>query len=694
MDTKSKKWKAVVSFLAFMLGISLLFAAITTACSMQYNLGDAFAGDYQDTAIFRHYVSDYLGQFLGMATDGKSGYDFSNEYQAVHEGMQADKNVLYIVTYDGAVKYTNADPLTLNGPAGRLPDGYNFLLYFDGEKVSIVKDGKTLDFYGDGYYREGDDWYLPGYQNFATDKESAKATVTMAVAKTPMIYVSDFSNTWRHNENPIYWLYTGLQSARNGYFSAATFVLLSLILLSLYWIWRKDKRCADQFLARLTGHVWFEIKLLVVILSVYSCLASMPYTEFSFELGREMMWDWDMVSYYLQELAADAIWLLAVFWIVYLFINDLRYNRKSWRHSFVARLAAPFQAKLLQLPLQKRMVRRCQLVFVTELLLAAITVCSLIVFWMDFYDTEAVPVMLILVGLIVLLLWTQYRFARQNRAAADDIGMLVNQINAVRNGNLDESLPVPADSDLAVAALGLNNIQAGLHTALEEQMKSERMKVELLANVSHDIKTPLTSIISYVELLNQEPDLPDHVRDYIRILDNKAQRLKTMVQDVFEVSKAASGQLPVKNELLDLGKLLRQTLADMQQRIASSTVTVKADIPDEAVMICADGQRLYRVFQNLLQNALQYSLDGSRVYVSLQADGATAVASVKNTSKHEISNQIDYTERFVRGDQSRTDGGSGLGLSISQTFTEACGGKFQIETNADLFVATVSFSKI
>ena len=218
------------------------------------------------------------------------------------------------------------------------------------------------------------------------------------------------------------------------------------------------------------------------------------------------------------------------------------------------------------------------------------------------------------------------------------------------------------------------------------------MKVELIANVSHDIKTPLTSIISYVELLGQE-DLPEHVKDYIRILESKSQRLKTMVQDVFEVSKAASGQLPVTLEILDLGKLLRQTLADMAEQIDRSAVTVRAEIPEEPVMITADGQRLYRVFQNLVQNALQYSLDGSRVHVSLAADGTTAVASVKNTSREEIARNKDFTERFVRGDDARTDGGSGLGLSIARTFTEACGGRFSVETIADLFVVTVEFAR-
>ncbi|MGI6000240.1 MAG: sensor histidine kinase, partial [Candidatus Merdisoma sp.] len=207
----------------------------------------------------------------------------------------------------------------------------------------------------------------------------------------------------------------------------------------------------------------------------------------------------------------------------------------------------------------------------------------------------------------------------------------------------------------------------------------------------HDLKTPLTSIVSYIELLEQEEELTEHVRDYIRILGEKSERLKNMVQDVFEVSKAASGQLPVHLEELDFGKLLRQTLADMNVQIEKSGLFFRVAVPDEPVLIRADGQRLYRVFQNLIQNALQYSLKGSRVYLTLSEENGTACASVKNTSAAELDGSVDFTERFVRGDLSRSDGGSGLGLSIARSFTEACGGKFQVKVEADLFVASVTF---
>ena len=164
-----------------------------------------------------------------------------------------------------------------------------------------------------------------------------------------------------------------------------------------------------------------------------------------------------------------------------------------------------------------------------------------------------------------------------------------------------------------------------------------------------------------------------------------------MVEDIFEISRAAADQLPVHLEQLDLAKLLRQTLAELDGPIQKSGLAFKVELPQEPVMITADGRRLYRVFQNLIDNALRYALEGSRVYLSLKTAEGTAEASVRNTSRTELPEGVDFTARFVRGDASRTDGGSGLGLSIAKSFTEACGGSFRVETVADLFTAAVTF---
>ena len=278
-----------------------------------------------------------------------------------------------------------------------------------------------------------------------------------------------------------------------------------------------------------------------------------------------------------------------------------------------------------------------------------------------------------------------------NRKTTADMDKLLTHIQAAGAGQPTGALALPEDSDLRQAADSLGHMEDGLRAALAEQMKSERTKIELIANVSHDLKTPLTSIVSYVELLQQEEGLPEHVRDYVRILAEKSQRLQTMVRDVFEVSKAAAGNLPVAMSPLDYAKLLRQTLADMNKEIEAVSASLRPRLPEEPVWIEADGDRLYRVFQNLIGNALKYALEGSRIYLDLNVDQGQAAAVLRNISRDELPQDVDLTERFVRGDVSRTDGGSGLGLSIARTFTEACGGSFTLRTEADLFTVQVSF---
>ena len=221
------------------------------------------------------------------------------------------------------------------------------------------------------------------------------------------------------------------------------------------------------------------------------------------------------------------------------------------------------------------------------------------------------------------------------------------------------------------------------------------MKVELITNVSHDLKTPLTSIISYVDLLQKEEDLPEHVSDYIKILAQKSERLKNLIQDLFDLSKASSDNLNLDMEQIDLARLIKQTLADMEEPVKASGLTFRCNIPDDPVYIRSDGKKLYRVWENLISNALKYSLTGSRVFIDLTLDGKDAVATIKNTANYEMNfTEEEILQRFVRGDEARTTEGSGLGLSIAQSFTQICGGKFTIKIDGDLFKVELRFTNV
>ena len=641
--------------------------------------------------------------------------------QQYHDSIKKDQNLLYSIACDGQVLYSNSELLPTDGSL-TAPEGYNFLLQYADGKVRILKDGKELDVYGDGYYRDSSEWYVPGYRNFTVDDEMKKAVIYMAVAQDPVLYTesSYARGSYRQLDNSLYWVRYNTLANRKWLLRYTALLAVGLTLLFMAFLCRRSKREADAAIARFTGKIWFEAKILLCLLVLYPVFLlgviwiSQDYGDFWYEMEMATMYYGFDASYIggsiSRMLCRLPHWIYVIlFWLIYLAVNDLRRNRKVWTHGLIAKLRRTFGARDLQQPLSVRTARRNSAAFAAAAVFGLLMLAGGIIGYIpNYYKTGTVwgigsLFFLILVGFQAL----QYRIGAKNMETARDLETLSNRIRDIRNGNYTGNGNAPgndgfaegnAEKGLAIAGhdledtiTQLEDIRHGMANAVDEQMKSERMKVELIANVSHDIKTPLTSIISYVQFLKEEKELPEHVQDYVRILDEKSQRLKNMVQDVFAVSKAASGELPMHMEELDFCKLLRQTLADMEEQIESSKVTFRTEIPETPVMILADGQRMYRVFQNLFQNAIQYSLDGSRVFITLQTDGSLAVASVKNTSHLELEKDKDFTERFTRGDQSRTDGGSGLGLSIAQSFTEACGGVFSWETNADLFVVTVSF---
>ena len=235
-------------------------------------------------------------------------------------------------------------------------------------------------------------------------------------------------------------------------------------------------------------------------------------------------------------------------------------------------------------------------------------------------------------------------------------------------------------------------INKGFNESLEEQMKSERMKIELITNVSHDLKTPLTSIISYVDLLSKEKDLPEAAKDYIRILDEKSDRLKNIVSDLFDLAKSNSGDINLNLETIDMRMLIEQTLGDMEDGVEDLDQQIKMNLPDTPVEIVSDGNKLYRVIQNVLDNAFKYSLKGTRIFIDVEEKDDMGIVTIKNTSSYEIDFTADeILQRFNRGDKARTADGSGLGLSIAESFTQVSGGIFKVDIDGDMFKVVISF---
>ena len=245
--------------------------------------------------------------------------------------------------------------------------------------------------------------------------------------------------------------------------------------------------------------------------------------------------------------------------------------------------------------------------------------------------------------------------------------------------------------DFKSTANTLNHIQDGINTAVESRMRSERLKTELITNVSHDLKTPLTSIVSYVDLLKQEPAGSPAAEEYLQVLDRQSARLKKLIEDLVEASKASTGNITVHAEPLDFSMMLGQALGEYSERLEKAGLTPVAKLPETPVMISADGRLLWRILDNLLGNAVKYAMPGTRLYVTLTAD-THAIVTFRNISRDPLDvTPEELMERFVRGDSSRHTEGSGLGLSIAQSLAESMGGEFLLSVDGDLFKAAVVF---
>lgn len=261
----------------------------------------------------------------------------------------------------------------------------------------------------------------------------------------------------------------------------------------------------------------------------------------------------------------------------------------------------------------------------------------------------------------------------------------------------DGNLEVEINEDLGVFEPlkgEITKIRNGFKKAVEEEVKSQSMKTELITNVSHDLKTPLTAIITYVNLLKKEGITEEERRNYIRILDQKSMRLKSLIEDLFEISKANSNNVTLHLVEVDIVSLMKQVRLELEDKIGRSQVEFRWNMPDDKAVLILDSEKTYRVFENLLVNIVKYALSGTRAYVEITDDGETVMVSMKNISATEISLEgRDITDRFVRGDESRNTEGSGLGLAIARSFVELQKGTMEVGIEADLFKVKIEWDR-
>ena len=269
---------------------------------------------------------------------------------------------------------------------------------------------------------------------------------------------------------------------------------------------------------------------------------------------------------------------------------------------------------------------------------------------------------------------------------------IVDALHRMRGGDMESRLTDMPEGVFAAMAEDINSLGDGMQAAVQNEIRAERMKTELITNVSHDLKTPLTSILSYSDLLCQMELTPEEANDYAKIIHQKGLRLKNLTSDLFDISKVRSGVEQMNCERLDAATLVRQALAEQEKAIQASGLALKVTLPEKELPIRADGRKMSRVLENLIGNCVKYSLHGTRVFISLAECDGQAVLEVKNTANYEMDFAADeITERFVRGDAARSTEGSGLGLAIAKSYTEACGGAFEVTVDGDLFKVRISF---
>ncbi len=380
----------------------------------------------------------------------------------------------------------------------------------------------------------------------------------------------------------------------------------------------------------------------------------------------------------------EGLYLLGITWL----LSIVRRVKAGclWKHSLI-RSGYIFCRKLVQnVSHQKNLAAKAAECFAFYLLINGLLVLMLILGVDNSAPLASLGALIMIVGFNVYILIMQIRKAKGEESIRE-------ATKALAEGDLEYVAPQMKRLYTEQEIIdNIDHLSDGLHKAIEKSLYDERMKTELITNVSHDIKTPLTSIINYVELIKREEVDNEKVQHYLEVLDKKSQRLKQLTEDLVEVSRISSGNIELERVPIDFGELLRQAMGEFEDKFTEHELKMVERIPEEAHMIFADGRRTFRIMDNLLQNIYKYAMPGTRVYIDLTCKDGRVRLEIKNISKAPLNIEVsELMERFVRGDQSRTTEGSGLGLSIARDLVRMQDGEFQIYLDGDLFKVVIEF---
>ncbi len=677
MDTKSRNANPFWAWLSFFLGINIVvFFLFSGLAALDYSGGNfeilksPFSKNYQDTISFKERTARFFDQLTYLVTCDSPGD--SVPQQVIEEG---DNLICCAVNQSTGLTLKNFEE-EFSFPASNekpiLPKQYSYYWYFDGQKLQVIDNGRPIDTKRlDSGYRQIIPRLMINDRHNNSLANLSNTRILLAVKDT--LEGNPYGNSGYYREQRFLSIIGSVYGV---------LALLALALLVFAVFNRQGKCDFDRILARRSGRLWVEAKILLSVMAL-AVLMTAVYKNYLFA---------PFTPEFLLNLIIVSLIILMVGWWFYLMLIDLLINRKAFfTHNLINYLLTWYRKYETRYPWQKMILKRTYALLAAETILALLSVFFLLISTLyGNFGWFIIAIIFAATGLYLI-----FRYLRRYNQTITSLGRIVEQIELIKTGDMTTRLELGENDNMYPTSQSLNSIQEGMSIAVAERTKSERMKMELITNVSHDLKTPLTSIISYVDLLAREESLPEHVNDYIGILAQKSERLKNLIQDLFDLSKASSENIALNMEKIDLARLIKQAFADMEEQIVASGLAFRVNIPEYPVFIKSDGDKLRRVWENLITNTLKYSLPGSRVFIDLVADDKEALATIKNIANYEMDfDPEDILQRFVRGDESRSTEGSGLGLSIAQSFTEICGGQFSINIDGDLFKVELRFELV
>lgn len=599
---------------------------------------------------------DNLGMYLNLLKkgEGRIPEETTLYLQYVNEFKSEETNFCFWYRDERGNWYTNQP----DSVEGQVYDVQTILMEAKTMGNYLLYDMQSQEFGTD--IRGLEDYFLKNHT--ARDYWQTKRVVLVFGIDTQFSAVDDLSKAKEEYERLHPWAKVGIMGA---IFSMMGWIV-SLVYLTIV---AGHKNQDEEIGLNIIDKIKTEILMAVFILAA---------SELVFLMARINRQQWD-VSGLLVASGTISFLLDELFLIFYLSMVRRLKAEVMWKNSLIFWM----KQKITKLFRERSVTIQIVILFSIHML-----VCFILALEAFYYERPFALLLLLLFCGVEAYLFLHKAVERYQ---------ILKGVEAFTAGKLEDKIDAEAlHGEERKLAEAINNIGEGLLKAVEDSIKNERMKADLITNVSHDIKTPLTSIINYVNLLKREDIDNERVVNYIRILDEKSQRLKQLTEDLVEVSRISSGNIKLDMQKIDIVELVYQTGAEFNDKFEIKELTVVTKLPREPVYICADGRQLYRVIENLYNNAAKYAMERTRIFVEVTEQEGTVIFSIKNVSKHSLAaenNQTtDLTERFVRGDTSRTTEGTGLGLSIAKSLATLMGGKFDILVDGDLFKVNISFS--